>query len=96
MPMFRNLLSVPSSWAGERSMSVVGLCGVYIRLMVKGVGVAEPMGSTVLCGAVRLPVGSGGGGGKVIYMCVVRGTSILYLVAVSSLSVYEVMVFMIC
>ena len=48
-------------------MSEVGLCGVYIRLMVKGRGVAEPMGSIVLCGAVRLPVGSGG---KVIYMCV--------------------------
>src|SRR5215471_12509945 len=33
-------------------MTVVRLCGVYIRLMVKGGGVAEPIGSTVL------PIGS--------------------------------------
>ena len=49
-------------------MPVVGLCGVYICLMVKGGGVAEPIGSTVLRGAVRLPVGSGGG--ERLYICV--------------------------
>ena len=49
-------------------MPVVGLCGVYICLMVKGGGVAEPIGSTVLRGAVRLPVGSGGEKGY-IYVC---------------------------